>query len=134
MNAVTAQKRTPLMCEVSAERFGFECHCCGSWGLFERSKSYFLEGERATCDECGVVHSIYIDECGEDPSANASTADHAEDIGQPRCDNSCGLVAVEVPALKEEFLGAPCRWDCELAKKWRANEKAEAVDCFRGAR
>lgn len=91
--------------------FGMECLVCGE-DLFVRSENVYQEGEHETCQNCGCVHWISIDE----DVAYASTDERAEDKGQARCDGSdCGGGG----AIKE-FHGTPCRWDCKRVTEPKA--------------
>src|SRR5688572_699236 len=96
-----------------------QCDMCGE-DLFEPDEDGMFWEETKTCQECGVISWVNCD--GE--YAHASTDEHAEDVGQPRCDNACGLIYTQSPKLVAEFMGSPCRWDCEKAKPFIAALKA----------
>lgn len=88
--------------------YGMDCIVCGG-DLFMREENIYQDGERDTCQECGVVHWITVEEDGG--LAYASTDERVEDRGQPRCNGShCGGGG----AVKE-LHGTPCRWDCKRA-------------------
>lgn len=106
------------------ESYSLECKICGS-EIFVRDEPWWTEDEEETCAECGTMYTISVDY----EQAHASTNEYVEDVGQPRCDNSCGLVYMQSPALVAEFLGSPCLWNCERAKAhFRALESAIATE------
>jgi hypothetical protein len=95
-----------------------ECPICGD-SIFEADENgLFYEDDTATCRTCGTICTVSVDEscevevndeiCG---TASVSTNEDVEDIGQPRCDGSCGAV--------KEYVGTPCRWNCERALAWK---------------
>lgn len=98
-----------------------QCPECGA-DVFETNENgLFADDEQETCQECGTICRVTVD-CslesdteGADGVADATSDDEIEDIGQPKCDGSCGAV--------KEFVGTPCRWDCtravEYVKKWK---------------
>ncbi len=91
--------------------FGMDCIGCGG-DIFVRAENYYTEGETETCQECGVVSYITIDDSGDGAIAYANSDERAEDRGQPRCDGSdCG----DGRGAVKEFHGSPCRWDCKRA-------------------
>lgn len=122
-------------CRHAAENFlvedeppsdGLECPECGSIIEFEtNAEGLYCEGQEKTCQECGtkcfvdVDCSIVSDIEGADGVASASSHDEIEDIGQPKCDGSCGST--------KEFVGTPCKWDCpralEHVKKWKEEQR-----------
>ncbi len=63
----------------------------------------FQEGDAATCQRCGLMVQVSVDE----DYASLSSNDEYEDAGQPTCDGSCGALP--------EFHGKPCSWDCDRA-------------------
>lgn len=93
-----------------------ECPVCGV-GLFDPDENgLFYEDERKTCPTCGTICWIAVDESlevdvGDEVVGQAwvNTAEDVEDIGQTRCDRSCGSL--------REFIGTPCRWDCKRRHK-----------------
>jgi hypothetical protein len=99
-----------------------ECPICGQ-DIFESDDDgLFYEDDTATCQECGTICRVTVeaDSSEEEPGyAGVTTDESVEDIGQPACDGSCGAVA--------EFVGQPCRWDCQHAKLWNAAVMRAAI-------
>ncbi len=104
-----------------------QCPECGNDVFEPDADGLYEEGTEATCKECGTKCRVGVD-CGDDcntPGADgtayAHSDDEVEDVGQPRCDGSCGCVA--------EFVGKPCLWTCGLTKAWRkSTQKPERTD------
>jgi len=82
-----------------------QCNVCGE-ELFESdAEGLFWEDTEAVCSSCGTISWVGVD----NETAYVSSNEEVEDKGQNKCDGSCGAVA--------EFVGAPCRWDCERTAK-----------------
>lgn len=93
-----------------------ECPVCGVGALESDKDGLFWDGDGGPCPECGVVLSV---SCDSETPAYVNTNEHAEDIGQPGCDNSCGEIYLGSDKLRAEFLGSPCRWNCPRTIAWR---------------
>lgn len=115
-----------FLVEDELPRDGLECPECGSVVEFEtNAEGLYCEGQERTCQECGTKCFVDVDcsiDCGiegADGTASAASHDEIEDIGQPKCDGSCGAV--------KEFVGTPCKWDCtralEHVKKWKEEQQ-----------
>lgn len=104
------------------KEFFLECPNCGA-PMFEHDgleddeldedrqtrDCVFSDDECETCQECGAIVSIGIDDYCDEPRAYTNWQDEFEDKGQTRCDGSCGA--------GKEYVGTPCSWDCQRAKK-----------------
>ena len=106
--------RTPLGTGGRQMTEYLDCPECGSH-VFPSEDGFWWEDDE-TCQDCGVVCSVSVD----DGLAHIRSTDHAEDIGQPRCDNTCKEVHVQDPRIAAEFIGAPCRWNCQKAAQFIA--------------
>lgn len=98
--------------------YHFDCIGCGN-ELYVRDVNSFTDGETESCSECGMLHMISADV----DDAAVTTSEHYEDIGQPRCDNSCDRIYTGSPALVAEYMGTPCAWTCEKAKSWTKEQR-----------
>jgi hypothetical protein len=102
-----------------------ECPECGDDAIESDDDGLFQEDQEATCQMCGTICRVSVDcglDCdteGADGVASAVSNDEVEDIGQPRCDCSCGAV--------EEFRGKPCLWTCKRCEEWKANVARAAL-------
>ena len=86
-----------------------QCPQCGQDVFEADADGQFWDDWERACPECGTICRVTAD--GE--FADVTTNDDAVlDVGQPACDGSCGAV--------EEFIGKPCLWTCERAKRWLA--------------
>ena len=82
-----------------------ECNC-GAEVFQADEDGMFWDCTTDFCRECGRICTIGTD----DLTAYVQSNDEAKDIGQPKCDRSCGAV--------EAFNGTSCLWDCERAKTY----------------
>lgn len=81
------------------------CPVCGD-DVFVQPKPVWYDGANETCQGCGTILTIKVDDDDEDDAiAYPSAGDEiVEDKGQPKCDGGCGAVP--------RYIGTPCRWDC----------------------
>ncbi len=97
-----------------------QCPECGADVFKADAEGLFYEDEEETCQECGTICrvAVDIDSTEEQPGvASVTSNDEVEDIGQSRCDGSCGAVA--------KFVGKPCLWACPRAAEHVAKWKEE---------
>lgn len=88
-----------------------ECPICGEALFKEDEHGFYHEDDQATCQTCGTICWISVDESAETyvedeavGTAWVNTSEDVEDVGQTHCDGSCGATT--------EFVGTPCRWNC----------------------
>ncbi len=99
-----------------------ECPNCTTPVFVVHKDGMFYEDEEAICQRCGLKCRVAVEfeSSEEDPRhAWVSSNDEIEDIGQPKCDGSCGAV--------KEFVGTPCQWNCpraaEHVRQWKKENK-----------
>ena len=89
-----------------------ECQVCGADCIPSNEDGKFWEDETRTCQECGTINFVRVDDYGEFPTAHAHSDEEVEDVGQNKCNGSCGAAQSWLDSFPE---GTPCRWDCERA-------------------
>lgn len=83
-----------------------DCPNCGADPLFTSDEDgLFYEDTDAVCPECAALCVIGVD---DDRAYVRYDGEHA-DVGQPKCNGSCGAIA--------EYIGQPGdTYDCERCK------------------
>lgn len=104
---------------MSDKKIWLDCPVCGEEVFESDEDGLFWEDTDDVCPGCGTMCQVRIREADDyDPevdgevfgTAYVETGDEeVMDVGQPKCDGTCGSV--------KEFVGTPCRWNCDRAMK-----------------
>lgn len=99
-----------------------DCNRCGEAVFTEDDEGMFQEDQHAWCPGCGVACVVVVEDQGAEGIGVAGVLTHDErviDVGQPKCDGSCGAIA--------EYQGIPCTLDCARCSDADRNELRDAT-------
>lgn len=86
-----------------------ECNVCSEPVFTADEDGFFYQDESKACSCCSTICQVEISDT-ERAYAYVSDTGHCADVGQPKCDGSCGTSA--------EFIGSPGNtYDCERCRR-----------------